>query len=278
MHVHQSTCSFGTSLYSFGETGGEIIPALHKLVPIGGEPLRGDLLRLPGGLRMADLAGEVAAWRDGGDVGSVVDEDGVEDVPGFADVGGVGDDVDPVLVAPAGHRDVQAAVRGRRRDEGEGDVDGVALVAVFGRRVPQADMLAAVVGGQRDGAVSTEMGHGQRTVGMGSDDGPPVAAAYRFTPLGAQAAVVAARRDDLADTGVFTATDRDGDVRGEVTDGEPHLLDRVVERVDVIVRRRNDGDGLAVDGMAEPVASDPLNVVGEGAGGDPAVGFVAVQH
>jgi hypothetical protein len=37
---------------------------------------------------------------------------------------------------------------GRRGDEGDGDVDGVALVAVLGRRVPQPDMVAGVVGGQ----------------------------------------------------------------------------------------------------------------------------------
>ena len=44
-------------------------------------------------------------------------------------------------------------------------VDGVGLVAVLGGGVAEADVLADVVGGEGDGAVSPFTGHGQRTVG-----------------------------------------------------------------------------------------------------------------
>jgi hypothetical protein len=56
------------------------------------------------------------------------------------------------------------------------------------------------------------------------DDDPQVAVAYRPTPVGAQAAVVAARGDDLANGGAFTATDRDRQAGVEVADGEPGAL------------------------------------------------------
>ena len=58
------------------------------------------------------LAGEVSSLGDGRDVGAVVGEDGLEDVAGFGEVVGVGDDVDAVLVAAAGGADVEAAVGG----------------------------------------------------------------------------------------------------------------------------------------------------------------------
>ena len=59
-----------------------------------------------------DLAGEVAALGDGGEVGAVVGQDVLEDVAGFGRVGGVGDDEEVVGVASAGGADVQAAVGG----------------------------------------------------------------------------------------------------------------------------------------------------------------------
>ena len=88
------------------------------------------------------LAGEVASLGDGGDVGPVVGEDGLEDVAGFGEIVGVGDDVDAVLVAAAGGADVEAAVGGGGRDELDGDVDGVGLVAVLGGGVAETDVLA----------------------------------------------------------------------------------------------------------------------------------------
>ena len=92
----------------------------------------------------------------GGDVGPVGGEDGFEDVACLGDVVGVGDDEDDVLVSAAGHRHVQASSGGGRGGEGDAGGVGVGLVAVFGRRVAEADVLTDVVGGQRDRAVSVE--------------------------------------------------------------------------------------------------------------------------
>ena len=101
-----------------------------------------------------------------------------------------------------------------RGDELVGDVDGVALVAVLGRRVPQPDVLADVLGGQGDGAVSADVGHGERAVGVDAGDGPPVAVADRLTCGGEEVTVVAAGDDDVADVGALTAADQRRPGRG----------------------------------------------------------------
>ena len=142
--------------------------------------------------------GEVAALGDGGDVGPVVGEDALEDVAGLGGIGGLGDDVDAVLVAAAGGPDVQPAVGGGGRDELDGDVDGVALVAVFGGGVAETHMPADVVGREGDDAVSAEVGHGERPVRVGRDDVPQVAVADRLPGAGAKLPVVAAGGDDVA--------------------------------------------------------------------------------
>ncbi len=76
--------------------------------------------------------------------------------------------------------DVQPSVGGGGGDEGDADVDGVALVAVFGGGVAETHVLARVVGGEGEGAVSASMGHGERTVAVGGDDVPQVAVADRL--------------------------------------------------------------------------------------------------
>ena len=60
-----------------------------------------------------------------------------------------------------GDRHVQAAAGGGWRGEGDADGLGVGLVAGFGGGVAEADVFADVVGGEGDGAVSAELGHGQ---------------------------------------------------------------------------------------------------------------------
>ena len=90
----------------------------------------------------------------GGDVGPVGGEDRLEDVTGLGDIVTIGDDAQDVVVVAAGGGDVQAAPGGRWRGEGDGGVDGVGLPAVLGRRIPEPDVLADIVGWDRDVTVS----------------------------------------------------------------------------------------------------------------------------
>ena len=143
------------SVCSVGEVVDELLSPVVELLPPGWS--QSGTQRLGTWCRLRAVAlGEVAALGDGGDVGPVVGEDALEDVAGFARVGGVGDDVDVVVVASSGGGDVQPAVGGGRGDERDADVDGVALVAVLGGRVAQPDMLGDVVGRQRDGPASVD--------------------------------------------------------------------------------------------------------------------------
>ena len=106
------------------------------------------------------LLSECAALRDGGSVGSVDGDDGVEDVACFGEIVAVGDDTELVALASAGGCDVHAAAGGRRGDERDGGGDSVGLVAVLGGCVAEPNALSDVVGRQGDGAVSALMGHG----------------------------------------------------------------------------------------------------------------------
>jgi hypothetical protein len=89
---------------------------------------------------------EPATLGDGGLIGTVVSEDACEDIAGLIDVGVWRDDVELVRLSTPGHRDVQAAVRAGRSDEGDADIHGVALVAVLGGGVAEADVLRRVLG------------------------------------------------------------------------------------------------------------------------------------
>jgi len=98
------------------------------------------------------LSGEVSSLGDGRDVSPIVGKDGLENVAGVGEIVRVGDDVDAVLVAATGGADVQAAVSGGRRDQLDGDVDGVGLVTLLGSGVAETNMLLCVVGVEGDDA------------------------------------------------------------------------------------------------------------------------------
>jgi hypothetical protein len=100
------------------------------------------------------LSSELAALGDGRDVGAVDGEDAFEDVAGFGNIGAVGDHADPVLRASAGRRHVEPAACRCLADKVDAHRDGVRLVAVLGRRIPQPHMVPRTVGGQRHLAVS----------------------------------------------------------------------------------------------------------------------------
>ncbi len=276
----------GFEAFTFGGVGRRPLLGLLKL--LAGlvtqlvEPV-GDLTPtrpLPGSRRARRrlvLFGELAALGDGGDVGAVHGEDAFEDVPGLGHVGAVGDDMDRVLLAAAGDGDVQAAAGGRLAGEVDADGDGVGLVAVLGRRIPQPHMLLDVVGGQGHLAVSFVVGHGERPVAVGGGDGPQFPVAHRLAFGGDQPPVVAPGGHHVADVGVLAAGDVDGGVGVEVADDEPEVLDGGVEQVDVLVRGRHQRHRVAPVVAVDPPFGDLAEMLLQGAGDDPAVRLVGVQ-
>src|SRR5690606_26047487 len=80
-------------------------------------------------------------------------------------------------------------------DDGDADVDGVALVAVGGGGVAEADVVAGVVRREGHGAPAVVVGDGERPVSADVLHGPAVAVADRFVVVGSQGAVVPAGDD-----------------------------------------------------------------------------------
>src|SRR5581483_854787 len=218
--------------------------------------------------------GEEASLGDGGDVGALVGERLFKHIPRV--LGTVGDDEEPVLVATSGGGDVEAAVCGRGGDDGKADVDGVGLVAVGGGGVAEPDMLAGVVGGQGDGAVSVKVRHGYHAIMANRGDLPEVAVADRFTPVGALQPVVAASHDDVAWVRCLTSGDTGG-TTAELAAVEASLLDRGVERVDVFVGLVDDGDAAPGCVVRHPCVSRVLEKLVKRAGRHAAVIEVGVE-
>ena len=77
---------------------------------------------------------------------------------GVGRAGGVGDDGD-VGGSATGHGDVGVVAGGAGLEDGDADVDGVALVAVPGDRPAELDVLGDVASGQRNVA---SLGVGRR--------------------------------------------------------------------------------------------------------------------
>ena len=88
---------------------------------------------------------EVTALRGCGDIGAIEREDTVEDVAGVGHVVGVGHDNELVRFTATRRTDVEPTARGGAGDEVVADVNGDALVAVLGRRVPEPGMVTDVV-------------------------------------------------------------------------------------------------------------------------------------
>ena len=218
------------------------------------EPV-GDLTSWLRAYRLPVLLGELSALGDGGDVGAVGVHDGFEDVAGFGEVVGFGDDADVVVLLPAGHCHVQAATGGGRG--GEGDAAGlvVGLVVGFGGRVAEADVLLDVAGREGDGAVSVELGDGHVAGVADQGHDPQLAVADDVTGGGVQLALVAAGCDDVTDSRL-TVGDHccPGGVEVAVLDSA--LLDEVVDGVDVIVG--GGGDRHRLTGC---VAFDPVSAI-----------------
>ena len=81
-----------------------------------------------------------------------------------------------------------------------------------------------------------------------------------------EGAVVAAGGDDVTDVDVLAAGDRVASVGVEVSGGESGGLDGVVDGVDVVVGRGDEGDGVAAPVVVDPGVGDRGEVLVEGAG------------
>ena len=144
----------------------------------------------------------------------------------------------------AGDRDVQAAAGGGRGGEGDAGGLGVGLVAGFGGGVAEPDVFADVVGGEGDGAVSVEVGHGQLTAVADGGDGPQFAVADDVAGVGVELAVVAAGGDHVADEHWAVGCDR-APAGVELAVFVAAALDAAVDRVDVVVGGGRDRHRLA---------------------------------
>ena len=145
------------------------------------------------------MFGELPALSHGRNVGTIIGDDRFEDVECFCDVVGFGDGQDEVLLFSAGHRHVQAAAGGGRCGQGDADGLGVGLVAGLGRGVAEAD----VTGGQGDGAVSANLGHGQIAASADVGDCPQFAVANTVAAAGVQLPIVAAGGDNVTNEGLL---------------------------------------------------------------------------
>ena len=155
-------------------------------------------------------------------------------VGGVRGAGGVGD---PGVVGgpAAGHGDVGVAAGGAGFEDGEADVDGVALVAVTGHGPAELDVAGDVVGGQVDPA-AFGVGHTEAAVGSDGLDGPGVAVPHLVPVLGGEARVVASGGDAVAGEHSGAVGEADVPSAGPVAlaalDG---VVDLAGHRVDVVV-------------------------------------------
>ena len=108
--------------------------------------------------------------------------------------------------------------------------------------------------------------------------GPGVAVADRFTGGRDEASVVAAGRDDVVDMRGLVAGDPCRNIGVEVSGGDAGLLDGPVDNVGLLVGRCDHGEAATGVVDVDPCRCDPVEVVIERAGDDPAVGFVGVER
>jgi hypothetical protein len=135
------------------ETAFDLLELSSAVSDRGGEfvePLRHFAPRLGSRLSTRDRSGflgKLAALGDGRQIGALVGEDSLEDVPGFFEVARLGDDGDDVPFVAAAGADVQASPRRSFGDELDADGRRVALDAVLGGGVAEPDVLSGVLGG-----------------------------------------------------------------------------------------------------------------------------------
>ena len=223
---------------------------------------------------MVVLFGELPTLGDGGDVGAVASDDRFENIACFDYVVGFGDGQDEVVLFAAGDRDVESAAGGGGCGQGDAAGHGVGLVAGFGGGVAETDVFADVAGGEGDGAVSADLGHGQLAAGADVGDRPKFAVADGVAAAGVELPVVASGGDDVTNERLAVG-DRRGPGRVEVSVLDALLLDVPVDGVDVVVGGGGDCGGVTLGVVFDPVVADGGEVFVEGAGDDPSVSTAA---
>lgn len=172
---------------------------------------------------------------DGWGVAAVAGDDHLEEVSRLGGVVGVGGDEDEVLLAAAGHGDVEASTGRCGGGEGDAGDAGVGLVAGFAGGVAESDMFAHVVGWQDDGDVSPEPGGDDVSVVGDRGDGPGIAVADGLSGAVGEVASVVPGGDDITDVGhVLFGDDRSGKA-GDVAAVDACGLEPLVDDVDVSV-------------------------------------------
>ena len=123
-------------------------------------------------------------------------------------------------------------------------VRGVELVARLGRGVSELHVFSDVAGGQGDGAVSVDAGHGERPVGTDGVDGPVVAVADALPRRCPQEPFVASCRDHITDRHLEAVAEFEACL-AELTEFTAVIVDGGVDGSDVVIRGRRDRHVLA---------------------------------
>ena len=126
---------------------------------------------------------------------------------------------------------------------------------MLGRGVPQSDMLADVVGGKADGAVSRPMRNGDRSVDIDGRDRPRVTVTDRLPAPRRQSPVVAPGRHDIADHSDLAGGEPHPVLPVEVPDFEAGELHSPVDEVDMIIRGGHHGEGAALLVGVDPASA-----------------------
>ena len=134
-------------------------------------------------------------------------------------------------------------------------------------------MVADVVDGQRDGAVSPDARHGDLAGVGGVGDGPTFTVSHGLADAGAQLPVVAPRDNDVADHRPVTVDTGSRD-RVEFAVAEAVLLDSGVDRDDVFVAGRHDRQRLTCVATPSPGLHDRVEMILKAAGTDSATGGI----
>ena len=189
--------------------------------------------------------------------------------------GCVGDHADPVLVATAGHADVEMLGPGGGVGDEDGPVDGEAFGLVDGDGVGQGDVVGGVVGGEDDPAVAVEVGDDQGAIVLAGVDVPAVSVADPEPAARDQAAVVVGGDDLVAPADDLRADSKPGSF--DFASGDPFGAGAHGQGVDGGVIRRDDHDGLAGRPGVPPDREGLVDHLLPGAAADPPVGLVLAE-